>query len=413
MPYVTREDGERFVIPSYRDVISAKKPSLLKKEILLLCASHGEYITLQRKNVEQYEVAFSNEPGYLLGETVWQYFKRPQDLIYCEAIPNTTEAILVIVKSGSVYLDGSFPVDSIADELVIFRTQKNSFDIYVYGDVPISDTPQEDKFALDSTSVRSFTVLEKPVFPTLPIVKAFQLQRVNVVLESHGIGVLPIKKILAVIVGLGLLWMGFNYLTTHKKQLPTVMVGTSNPYQNYITAMSTPDPSEGIIWLSNAVSTLFTIPGWYPIETVYSNGVLLADMKSLGTRTDVLTTWAQKNHAVVGITTTGFTISMIDLTVKNRPAPTYIYSVSEVVANLVDKLSYIVPGNNIQIGKLTSQPKYNSIDLTITFSGITPTTLELLGQNLAQLPVVLTEAKVTLAQDGSIGGTISLRVLGN
>src|SRR5690349_14472679 len=120
MPYITREDGERFIIPSYRDVLSAKKPSLLRREVMLLSQNYGEYIALQRKNIQQYEVAFSNEPGYLLGESVWNYFKRPQDLIYCEAIPNTFEAILVIVKSGIVYLDGSFPLDVIVDELVIF-----------------------------------------------------------------------------------------------------------------------------------------------------------------------------------------------------------------------------------------------------------------------------------------------------
>src|SRR3990167_1150336 len=102
MAYITREDGERFVIPSYRDVLSAKKPSLLKKEVLLLSSNYGEYVALQRKNIQQYEAAFSPDPGYLLGETVWHYFKRPIDLIYCEAIPNTNHAILVIVKGGSV-----------------------------------------------------------------------------------------------------------------------------------------------------------------------------------------------------------------------------------------------------------------------------------------------------------------------
>ena len=75
---------------------------------------------LLRKNADQYEVAFSPDPGYLFGESVWHYFKRPLDLVYCEAIPNTSEAILVIVKAGIVYLDGSFPLDSIFDEISYF-----------------------------------------------------------------------------------------------------------------------------------------------------------------------------------------------------------------------------------------------------------------------------------------------------
>ena len=148
MPYITREDGEHFVIPSYRDVLTAKNKSALKRDILALSQNYGEYITLQRKSPLQYEIAFSPDTGYLLGESIWHHFKRPQEMIYCEAIPNTTEAILVIVKLGSVYLDGKIPIDSISEELIIFLTQQNQFNIYIYGSVPISQTPEEGKFLL-------------------------------------------------------------------------------------------------------------------------------------------------------------------------------------------------------------------------------------------------------------------------
>ncbi len=86
MPYITREDGEHFVIPSYRDVLTAKQKSQLKREILALSQNYGEYITLQRKGASQYEVAFSPDTGYLLGESVWHYFNRPMDMIYCEVV---------------------------------------------------------------------------------------------------------------------------------------------------------------------------------------------------------------------------------------------------------------------------------------------------------------------------------------
>ena len=104
---------------------------------------------MQKKGTSEYEVAFSPDPGYLLGESIWHHFQRPVDMIYCEAIPNTTEAILVVVKAGSVYLDGSFPVESIPDELVVFLTQQNNFEIYIYGDVPISATPVDGKFSFE------------------------------------------------------------------------------------------------------------------------------------------------------------------------------------------------------------------------------------------------------------------------
>src|SRR5579864_5340376 len=137
MAYIAREDGENFVIPSYRDVISKRK-SQLKNDILELSSRYGEYLALLRRGVAQYEVAFSNDAGYLFGECVWHYFNRPLDLIYCEVIPDTTEAYFVLVKEGGVCLDGTFPLDHIAEELQAFTTQQNQFEIYVYGDTPIS-----------------------------------------------------------------------------------------------------------------------------------------------------------------------------------------------------------------------------------------------------------------------------------
>lgn len=412
MAYITREDGERFVIPSYREVISAKKPSLLKKEIMLLSQNHGEYITLQRKNIDQYEVAFSNETGYLLGESVWSNFKRPLDLIYCEQIPNTTDAILVIVKGGSVYLDGSFPLDSIPDELVIFRTQQSNFDIYIYGDVPISKEPTEDKFALDSSSVRSFTVLEKPAFPTLPLVKAFKLQLVDVVLKEHGIGVLPIRNIIVTLVVLALIYMGYQYATTHKKELPAVIVKGINPYQGYISALESPDPASEISWVARTIPLFYTMDGWYPMTFTYSSGTLVVAVQSTGARTKVLYAWAGRNFVNVDMTAAGFIVN-VPHPLINRLEPKYIYNTTEVIANITDLLSYIIPGNNLTIGKNTSVGKYNQIDFIITVKEITPATLDFIGQQLSNLPLVLGDIVLTMDVNGYLSGSINLKVLGN
>src|SRR5580692_9804853 len=130
MPYITRDDGEHFVIPSYRDVLGYTNKAQLKKDILALSEKYGQYITLQKRG-PKYEAAFSPDAGYLLGECVWLHFKRPLDMIYCEIVPNKAEALLVVVKEGSIYLDGQFPIDGIAEELIVFLTQQNQFAIYI------------------------------------------------------------------------------------------------------------------------------------------------------------------------------------------------------------------------------------------------------------------------------------------
>jgi hypothetical protein len=412
MAYITREDGEHFVIPSYRDVLSAKKPGLLRREILLLSSNYGDYIALQRKNVDQYEVAFSTDPGYLLGETVWHYFKRPQDLVYCEAIPNTFEAILVIVKSGIVYLDGTFPFEAIPDELMVFRTQQNNFEVYIHGDVPISEAPEEGKFAFNASSVKSFAVLDAPVFPALPLVKAFQLRLVDVVLREKGIGVFPLKKIMSILGIIVLLWLGWNYLSTHKKELPRVIIRATDPYQSYLYALATPDPAEQVKWIANNMTTLFSIPGWVVDSADYLNGVLNAHVMSKGTRSDVLFKWAEQNNAKIQVSVDGFHVIM-KRTFPNRGLPATIYRLNHVIAVLADSLSYIQPGNNMDVSVEVPRGRYTERGLKVNFTELTPGSLKFIGEIFKNLPIILVNVTVKVDSAGYLSGSINLKALGN
>jgi len=411
MSFITREDGERFVIPSYRDVLSVKKGNLLKKEVLLLSENYGGYATIIKKNPQQFEVAFSPDPGYLLGETVWQYFKRPLDLIYCEVLPNTAEAILVIVKSGSVFLDGSFPIDSISEELVVFLTQQNNFDIYVNGDVPISQTPEEGKFAFDVSQVKSFNVLPEPAFPKLPKLRAFQLQLVDTALKAQGIGVFPVKPVLVSGIIVGLIWMGWNYLTTHKKELPVVVITAVSPYQNYINALTSPAPSQEIKMLAEQVTLFFSIPGWVPDSLDYSDGKISVGVKSLGASTDTLLAWAQQNKYQLEARQQGFFLTST-ATLSNRMAPRDINKLDEVIASLVDRLALVLPGNNLDVTSVTQKGGYRESKMTLTITNISDSTFDLIGQQLNDLPLVLTKANIKFS-NGLLSGTITLSALGN
>lgn len=411
MAYVSREDGERFVIPSYRDILTVKKQSLLKQEILLLSESYGAYITLHKKAIDQYEIAFSPETGYLLGETVWHYFKRPADLIYCEALPNTGEAILVIVKSGSVYLDGRFPLDSIPEELVVFLTQTNNFDIYVYGDVPISQTPEAGKLSFDASHVNSFNVLTESAFAKLPRLKAFQLQLVDTVLKAYGIGAFPIKNIILISAALGLLWMGWIYLTSHKKELPKLIIGVVNPYQVYINALTSPAPDTEIKKINEQILLLFSIPGWNPTNLTYEKGKLAVELKSLGINTALLLTWAKYNNFNVVVTPTGFSITTTVVPV-NRLPPKTISQLDQVIANLVDRVAFVLPGNSLKALPPVSKGQYSESQITISFTDITPVVFTMLGDQLTNLPLTLTNVSISFS-NGFLTGTIKLVALGS
>ncbi len=410
MPYITREDGEHFVIPSYRDVLTVRQKNQLKKEVLLLSKSYGDYITLQKKNNTQYEVAFSPDTGYLLGESIWHYFKKPLDMIYCEAIPNTTEAILVIVKAGSVYLDGSFPLDSIPEELIIFLTQQNNFEIYTYGEVPISKEPVADKFSFDTNSVKSFTVLDKPVFPVVPLLKIYQLKLVDTVLKEQGIGVLPIRQIVMVIAFLGLGYLAYSWLTSAPPPPPPT-VEVVDPYQAYYEKLTSPAPENEIYSIDQTVNQLMQISGWRLTEVDYQGGTVVAKVLSNGGTMADLYAFADANKLTVMIQENG--ISLIkSLNSVNRPRTHTIYSAQKVLAAIIDRVGTIVPGNNMTLGSSVKTGVFLTAPLTIALDKISTPVLNLIGQQFAGLPVVLNTVQIAI-DNGTITGTIKLDVVGN
>lgn len=411
MPYITREDGEHFVIPSYRDVLTSRNKPQLKKDIILLSQSYGEYITLQRKSAMQYEVAFSPDTGYLLGESIWHYFKRPVDMIYCEAIPNTSEALLVIVKAGSVYLDGSFPVDSIPEELIIFLTQQNSFEIYIYGDVPISQTPESGKFSFEASSVKSFTVLDQPVFEKLPLLKAYQLQLVDQVLKSQGIGVFPTRAIVLFLLVIALLWFVYKLFTTEESIIEPITVSQENPYQEYNATLMSPAPQQEMDLVVDKVRLVSTLPGWIPTGINYQNKLLTITITSLGGSVDNLFQWANSNNAVTQVVQTGFQL-IFTIDVPNRDLPPNIYPLKQVMGRFVDRLAKVYPGNVLSITEITEKGAYLNLKFNLTIANASPLLLDLISDQFKDLPFVLETIQLTM-ENGIINGSIEMQALGS
>lgn len=411
MPYITREDGERFVIPSYRDVITSKSGAALKKEIVSLSESYGEYITLQRRTRTIYDVAFSPDTGYLLGESIWHHFKQPMDMIFCEAVPNTTEAILVIVKDGGVYLDGRFSLDAIPEELIIFLTQKAHFEIYVYGDVPISEIPMQGKFSFDANAVKSFKTLDAPVFNTLPLLKAYQFQLVEPTLKRYGIGGISMSAIVGVFVLAGIAWLGWSYFSAAPVEVvqgePQV-----NPYQGFYDAFQSPAPDKEIASVTDALTQLITIPGWAVKGATYSNGSLVASMQSSGTSVEALMAWAAKNNNTVNISAEGVKMT-VPLTLMKRPTPEKIYPTQESLAVLIDRLSKVYPGNSVTVSETNNNGFYSSLVMTLSFENVSLAVVNLIGQQLRNLPFVLKDCSLTISDVGTVGGRINLQLLGS
>lgn len=409
MAYITREDGERFVIPSYRDVLSAKNKNQLKKDIHLLSQNYGEYITMQKKNAMQFEVAFSPDVGYLLGETVWQHFQKPDDLIYCEAIPGSTEVILTIVKDGSVYLDGSFPTENVQEELIVFLTQDAHFEIFTYGDVPIVDSPEDGKFSFDPKSVKSYTILDQPTFQKLPLIPSYKLKLVDTVLKQHGIGVTPILPILGIVGVIAGIYFAWSSMHAPEQEV-VVQAVVANPYQEYINAMKAPLANVEIGDFNKVLKTLLFVPGWQANTINYASGSLTATMTSNGGTIKSLYTWARDHGFTVSIMPTGFVLNKsLSLDVVDRSDT--ISNLDKVMALLMDKIFEVNPGDTIKVGEIKENKVFRTAKIDVALNGYAPLYLDLVTEQFAGLPLIVKSIKGAIS-NGIFTGTISLTALG-
>lgn len=404
MPYITREDGAHFVIPSYRDVLTARQASVLQKEINTLSQNYGEHITIQRKGVGQYEVAFSPDTGYLFGETVWHYFGRPSDLVYCEEVPNTLEVYLVIVKGGSVYLDGSFPKDSISEELVIFLTQQNNFEIYIYGDVPISEKPALGKFCFESGSVKSFKILDSSAFEKLPLIPEFKFQLVQQALTAQGIGVAPVMQMVTVLVGIAFVYVLYSFFSA-PAGVSEVKV-EPNPYQAYVDALRSPAPDAVVKAFLEKLKVMMTIPGW-ELEKVACKGQdIQAKMISLGSEVESLVDWANKNGMTVSMAGEGIILST-KIAVKERPKPREIYPTLDVMARFIDNLQKVYPGNHLKLTQPRTKANFIQYVVDITITDASPMMINLIGKQFASMPFALVSIELSV-RGSQLSGNIKL-----
>lgn len=426
MPYITREDGEHFVIPAYRDVLAYPNKAQLKKDILGLSEKYGQYVTLQKKGTK-FEAAFSPDPGYLLGESVWLHFKRPLDMVYCEAVPNKAEAILVVVKEGSIYLDGQFPLDGIAEELIAFITQQNQFAIYTYGDVPISQEPEMGKFSFEPSAIRSFEVLSEPAFPQIKPNKLYQLRLVDVVLKANNIGVFPTTKLVSGVLLLLFAYMAYylyhEYRTTVVQTFIPALPPPPNPYTDYKNAMVSPSPHDMIYACLVKASELSTMPGWIAKEITCTNDHINAIVVTqLGGSIEVLNKWLTERGYALTISPAAIEVSQA-LALPNRTEPALIYPVQSAMIRITDDIMRLTSTQlNLKLvenkkvkpntpGTEQTESKVQRRSMTLELENASPFYFGILADRMIDMPVVINTMKLTF-EKGVMQGSITFDVLG-
>jgi len=412
MPTLRRDDGIQFVTQSYRELLTGRRLSVLRSKVRSLAIKHGEYVRLFKQDVGKFDAVFSREAGYLLGETVWYHFGKPANMIFCEALPEKQQALLVVVRSNSVYIDTKLSYAAIIDECASLALAKEKYAIYAYGDVPLSDASGADVFAFDSAQVESFTHLVNPVFNQLVADPALQLQPLELVLTSSHLN-RPLTKPMifgAIILLVLFAWMHFSTPSPTAQEGGRI-IPMVDPYSTFHRAMTTPAPMEILAEFNNLITLMYTLPGWQVTEINYRDEYFSITLQRTGGRALELQSWASAHGASLQNTSNGVQLK-IKTAAMDRPVQQYIYSLSQVTPLVMDHLSLVITRESIVTGSIAQSGAVKNAALTLNFSNFSTAIMDLVGRVLDRFPIELVSI-VTKMQDNLLSGNIQLNVWGN
>ncbi len=419
MPVLTRADGKQFAVYTYRETLSSKSTAILRREAMMLARENGQYARFFAIETGEVEAIFSRDPGYLLAETVWQHFGNPVDMVYCETLAGTDNALLVVIRGGNVYLDAELPVINLADELISLAVGDNRYEIYVHGDVPLAAVATDEKFAFEPIMVESFTELADPVFPTLELDESFKLLPIDDALAELRLPSTGIAKNLVIFIFISIIgYIGWKILMPAKVVAPIVqqpieaqVVTPQNPYAAYQAQLESPAPAAILLDIVNDIELLMTIPGWSSTSMTWADQKMTFTLQQNGGDAGLLLAWV-KNHQVNFLVNGGHAELAFAMMTPNRATPTTIYNLRETVAQLYDDLSRIFPEHNsVAVGAMETKDNYKQVTLNITFSDVTLSVFTLLARELQNFPVILTNCTLTI-DSGILSGTMQLEVLG-
>lgn len=412
MTILLRSDGTQFVMQAYRELLSAKKKSQLVQEIRLLSEQQGPYVRLFNRGQRQYEAVFSTEPGYLFGESVWNFFSCPQNLIYCEAIPDSAQILVVVVRSDSVYIDSRILASNLQSELLPLMTADLKYRIFTSGNVPLREVESFGNFCFPTNLIETFETLENPLFSRLPVSKALQLQPLSLALESEHLN-FGFSTLVVIFVAIIVVAGGWWLLTSREDivhQPPVVLQKPVNAHDMYFKALLFPDPDHQFQEIIGMLKELCCLPGWRLSELDYHHQLYQLRLHSEGGGLYFLERWAEDHDYGFRLSTRGLQLSF-NSRVPIRAKPQKMDSLDHVVTLLVDQLGPVLLQYAISFGAKRQHGNIQEEPLTIRIKNISPDLLELVGRQLVGLPVQLTSVMFHL-QSGLVSGTIGLSVWG-
>ncbi len=408
---LAKPDGTQFIVQAYRERLNLGKRSALVQKLRDLAEQHGQYLLLLPMPQRTVEVVFSKDPGYLMAETVWNFYDKPTHLIFCERLSKDhNQVLLIVIREGEVYLDTQVENEKVKNELLPL-TSEQTYRVIVSGDVALSE--EETKgFA------SSFETIRDSIIKQLPVLNTCRLSTLALALKSPVLGsrITPLNLAAATIVFLCIIWGAYFYLkkpeTPATLPQPQALNQKDNGYADFYASLNSPTPSEQIEFVAQNFLRLYNLPqGWEAGELHFNNNNYRFNLIRQGGSVEEMQDWAKQHNYAFDLGTDSAALSLTS-TLSNRGIPRVIYPLQPVVAFLIDKLDPLFADNAITVGEISEIGKVRTRGLTINLKDVSPEILPLIGNVLgADLPLSISTIDVKV-NAGLISGTIQLSAWG-
>lgn len=402
MSTITRHDQIQFVTQSYREALTSSGAMALKAEVRALSQSNGEYARIYKQSGSTQEAVFSQDMGYLLGESIWAHWGKPYNLIYCEARENETY-ILVIVKNGKVHFDALIGASLLRDEIGTLRGDTLKYKIILAGDLPLNFEGEAP--ILPSDRVKSLKQLDAGIFDALTLNKAYQLlpieQAISEAKFSQGAVLIGFLSALIVVACAFLIWPRSEPLAPSQELTPEAQLQQ---------VLMTPSPTEQLQYLLQYTMQGMTASGWQiQRATVKGNKVHLI-LNSLGGTTASLIAWAQGLGYQIQLNSEGAEV-IAPMQLLPRPLPAALPKSLTTLSTLIDNMMQIVPKKSVFIGATQRHLLYQSTQVSIRFTHLSTDVLAIIAKRLSGHPITLQDTHINV-NNGLLTGTVKLTVIG-
>lgn len=156
---------------------------------------------------------------------------------------------------------------------------------------------------------------------------------------------------------------------------------------------------------------IYDIPGWDTTGINFDGNTYTITLTPADGSVTMLNQWAQNRNMTMLLNSDGATLTKTSH-LHNRPVTTGIYPLQQLVYALIDKVDAVLPEHGITLGSNATVGNYKTTELTVQLNNISPGILNLVGRQLAYLPVKIKSAQISINQ-GMLSGTLQLTVLGN